>query len=127
MNSLIRTFSLFCLLALFTPGLLLAQPDNQTPPSDNVEAKPIITEAPADQGGAPIMDLTEDLVKPLIFSVVFTLVGLVLFALCIWLIVKLAPFSVQKEIEEDQNTSLGIIMGSMILGIAIILAASLVG
>jgi len=32
-----------------------------------------------------------------------------------------------KEIEEDQNTSLGIIMGSLILGIALILAAAIHG
>jgi putative membrane protein len=63
----------------------------------------------------------------LLLAVMFTLVGMVLFGFCIWLIVKLAPFSVQKEIEEDQNTSLGIIMGSLILGIALILAAAIHG
>jgi uncharacterized membrane protein YjfL (UPF0719 family) len=66
-------------------------------------------------------------VPQLLLAVLFTLVGMLLFGLCIWLIVKLAPFSVQKEIEEDQNTSLGIIMGSLILGIAIILAAAIHG
>ena len=63
----------------------------------------------------------------LLLAVLFTLVGMVLFAFSIWLVVKLAPFSVQKEIEEDQNTSLGIIMGSLILGIALILAAAIHG
>jgi uncharacterized membrane protein YjfL (UPF0719 family) len=38
--------------------------------------------------------------------------------------VKVIPFSVRKEIEEDQNTALAIIMGSVILGLAIIIAAS---
>ena len=68
-----------------------------------------------------------NLAPQLLLAVVFTLVGMLLFGLCIWLIVKLAPFSVQKEIEEDQNTSLGIIMGALILGIAIILAAAIHG
>lgn len=68
-----------------------------------------------------------DIGKQLLLALVFTLVGMVLFGFCIWLIVKLAPFSVQKEIEEDQNTSLGIIVGSLILGIAIILAAAIHG
>jgi uncharacterized membrane protein YjfL (UPF0719 family) len=63
----------------------------------------------------------------LLLAVIFTLVGMMLFGFSIWLFVKLAPFSVRKEIEEDQNTSLGIIMGSLILGIAIILAAAIHG
>lgn len=72
-------------------------------------------------------DVLNDLVRPLVLSIVFTLVGIVLFLICIWLVVKCAPFCVQKEIEEDQNTALGIIMGSMILGIAIILSAAMIG
>lgn len=67
------------------------------------------------------------LMSNLAATIAFILVGMLLFALCLWLIVKLAPFSVRKEIEEDQNTSLGIIIGSMILGIAIILAAAIQG
>ena len=67
------------------------------------------------------------MIEPLLLAVVFTLVGMLLFGFSIWLIVKLAPFSVQKEIEEDQNTSLGIIIGSIILGVALILAAAIHG
>lgn len=72
-------------------------------------------------------DVFNNIGPQLLLAVVFTLVGMLLFGFCIWLIVKLAPFSVQKEIEEDQNTSLGIIMGSLILGIALILAAAIHG
>ena len=39
------------------------------------------------------------------------LIGLVLFAWAFWVITKVAPFSVRKDIEEDQNTSLGIVIG----------------
>ena len=69
----------------------------------------------------------ENLVPLIISALVFTTIGVILFALCLWLIVKLSPFSIRKEIEEDQNTSLGIIIGSMILGIALILAAAIHG
>ncbi len=79
------------------------------------------------EGGSVAFDVMPHLVIPLVLAVVFTVVGLILFAICIWLIVRIAPFSVRKEIEEDQNTALGIIVGSMILGIAIILASALVG
>ena len=72
-------------------------------------------------------DLNTDLLAPLVTSLVFTGIGIVLFAISIWLVVKVTPFSVRKEIEEDQNISLGIIIGSLIIGIAIILAASIHG
>lgn len=60
-------------------------------------------------------------------AVIFSLIGLVFFGIAFWLITKLAPFSVRKEIEEDQNTSLGIVIGSIIVGIALIVSASIHG
>ncbi|MCB9741299.1 MAG: DUF350 domain-containing protein [Alphaproteobacteria bacterium] len=60
-------------------------------------------------------------------TLVYSLMGVVIFSLAFWLMVKIAPFSVQKEIEEDQNTSLGIVMGSVIIGLAIIIAAAVGG
>ncbi|QDU97388.1 DUF350 domain-containing protein [Lignipirellula cremea] len=78
-------------------------------------------------GTPAAFDLTHDLLRPLLIAIVFTIVGLILFGVAIWLIVKLSPFSVRKEIEDDQNIALGLIIGSMIIGIAIVLAASLVG
>ena len=72
-------------------------------------------------------DMTVDFIIPFILAVVYTVLGIFLFGICIWLVVKIAPFSVRKEIEEDQNVALGIIVGAMILGIAIILAAALTG
>lgn len=88
-------------------------------------ATPVLAQA----GDVPAagFDWQTDLIGPLVLSVVFTIAGLMLFAICLVLVVKVAPFSVRKEIEEDQNTALGIIIGSMILGIAIILAAALLG
>lgn len=78
-------------------------------------------------GGGDQFELMQNLVIPLVLAAVFTVVGLILFGLCLWIVVRVAPFSVRKEIEEDQNTSLGIIVGAMILGIAIILAAAIHG
>jgi hypothetical protein len=40
---------------------------------------------------------------------------------------KLAPFSIRKEIEEDQNTALAILIGSVILGLSWIIAAAIHG
>ncbi len=63
----------------------------------------------------------------LMATLLYSGVGVVVFALAFLVMVKAAPFSVQKEIEEDQNTALGIVMGSVIIGLAIIIAAALTG
>lgn len=66
-------------------------------------------------------------VHQLLNSLIFTAVGIVIFALAFYLMAKVIPFSVRKEIEEDQNTALGVIMGSVVIGLAIIIAASVHG
>ena len=53
-----------------------------------------------------------------------SIVGIVIFAIAFLIMVKISPFSVQKEIEEDQNTSLGIIYGSVFIALAIIISAA---
>ncbi len=63
----------------------------------------------------------------LLATIVYSVVGIVVFAVAFFIMVKIAPFSVKKEIEEDQNTTLGILMGSGFIGLAIIIAAALVG
>ena len=63
----------------------------------------------------------------LVTMVVAVVVGLAFFAAAYYVIEKVTPFSVRKEIEEDQNTSLAILIGSVILGIAVIIAAAIHG
>ena len=58
-------------------------------------------------------------------TLVYSLIGVIVFGLVFWVIVKIAPFSIRKEIEEDQNTSLGIIIGSIMIALAIIIAAAI--
>jgi len=60
-------------------------------------------------------------------TLVFTLIGLLLFAIAFWIIVKVSPFSIRKEIEEDQNIALGIVIASVIIGIAMIVSAAVHG
>jgi uncharacterized membrane protein YjfL (UPF0719 family) len=60
-------------------------------------------------------------------TLIFTVVGLLLFAIAFWIMGKVAPFSIRKEIEEDQNTALAIVMASVILGIALIVSAAVHG
>jgi uncharacterized membrane protein YjfL (UPF0719 family) len=72
-------------------------------------------------------EVTSRFVSRLIESAAFVGVGVVVFALAFLLIAKMAPFSMRKEIEEDQNTALGIIVGAVIIGLAIIIAAAISG
>ena len=55
------------------------------------------------------------------------LLGVAVFALTFWLIVKVTPFSIRKEIEEDHNTALAILVASIIIGIALIVSAAISG
>ncbi len=69
----------------------------------------------------------EGLVPVLITTLVFVLLGLLVFALAFLIIVKASPFSVRKELEDDQNVALAIVIASVILGSAIIIAAAIHG
>lgn len=63
----------------------------------------------------------------IVSTLAFSIVGILLFALAFWIIVKVAPFSVRKELEEDQNIALGIVIASVIIGIALIVSAAVHG
>ena len=69
----------------------------------------------------------EGLVSTLVTTLVFVVLGLIIFALVFFVIAKATPFSVRKEIEEDQNVALGIVIASVILGSALIIAAAIHG
>ncbi len=72
------------------------------------------------------MDLTPA-VRVFLSTAGYTVFGLIIFGLAFWIMTKALPFSIRKEIEEDQNTSLAILMGSVILGLAIIIASTIHG
>jgi putative membrane protein len=69
----------------------------------------------------------EPLLQGLVATILFTVLGLIFFGITFFLITRLTPFSVKKEIEEDQNVALGIVIGAMIIGVAMIVSASLHG
>lgn len=69
----------------------------------------------------------EELLPVLTTTVIFVAIGLVVFAIAFLIVVLVSPFSVKKEIEEDQNTALAIIIGSLIIGVAMIIAAAIQG
>ena len=64
-------------------------------------------------------------VKAVFDSVLYSVLGCVVLLGAFWLIEKVLPFSIRKEIAEDQNVGLGIILGAFVIGISIIIAAAI--
>ena len=69
----------------------------------------------------------DKLLPVLLTTVIFVAIGLVVFAIAFLIVVKVSPFSVKKEIEDDQNTALAIIIGAIIIGVALIISAAIQG
>ena len=70
---------------------------------------------------------TDQFARLIITTLAFSIIGILLFAAAFWIIVKASPFSVRKELEEDQNTALAIVIASVIIGIALIVSAAVHG
>ena len=65
------------------------------------------------------------LLEVLVTTLVFVSIGIVFFAIAYFILGRMFP--IHKEIEEDQNTALGLVIGSIMIGIAIIVAAAIHG
>ncbi len=67
--------------------------------------------------------------KPLamLSTVIYSVIGLVVFAVSLFIMSHVTPFSIAKEIGEDQNTALAIIIGSVFISLAIIIQAAIRG
>ena len=60
-------------------------------------------------------------------SILYALIGVVIFWLCFWLIDKITPADLWREIVEKQNQALALVVAAMCLGISIIVAAAIHG
>lgn len=70
----------------------------------------------------------EDLRLSAVFgSIIFALIGVVIFWLSFVVIDKLTPYNLWEEIVEKQNVALGLVVAAMSLGICIIVAAAIHG
>ncbi len=63
----------------------------------------------------------------LLSSIVFSIIGVIVFWVSFIIIDKLTPYHLWQEIVEKRNTALAIIVAAMCLGIAIIVAAAIHG
>ena len=65
--------------------------------------------------------------KPAAFlgSIVYALIGVVMFWLSFVIIDKITPYNLWEEIVEKHNVALGLVVAAMSLGICIIVAAAI--
>jgi uncharacterized membrane protein YjfL (UPF0719 family) len=69
----------------------------------------------------------DNLGDAVVSSAVFAGIGLAVFGVAFWIMTKVAPFSVKKEIEEDQNVALAVIMAGVIIGVSLIISSAISG
>jgi putative membrane protein len=67
--------------------------------------------------------------KPAAFlgSILFALIGVVIFWISFIIIDKITPYDLWQELVEKQNMALGLVVAAMSLGISIIVAAAIHG
>ncbi len=58
-------------------------------------------------------------------ALIFSVMGIVIFIAAFAIVDKLTPYALWKEIVEDKNVALAILVGAMSIGICIIIAASI--
>ena len=63
--------------------------------------------------------------QQVISALVFSAVGIGVFGLFFLILPKILPFSLKKEIEEDQNVALGIVIAAIVLGMAFIIGQAI--
>ncbi len=61
---------------------------------------------------------------PLVNALVFAILGIVIFVVAFAILDKLTPYHLWKEIVEDKNIALAILIGAMSIGMCIIIAAA---
>ncbi len=58
-------------------------------------------------------------------SIIYAVLGVVIFCLAFYVVDRLTPFNLWKELVEKQNTALAVVVGFAALGICVIVAAAI--
>ena len=65
-----------------------------------------------------------DIVQNILAALVFALIGIVVFVGAFVIIDKMTPYDLWKEIVEEKNLALAVLVGAMSIGVCIIIAAA---
>jgi len=60
-------------------------------------------------------------------SILYSAIGVAIFLVAYKLMERFLPFNVDKELAEDHNTAVGIVIGSVMIGLAVIIASAIHG
>ena len=61
----------------------------------------------------------------MIASIVYSLIGVGIFAVAFLLMERITPFSIRKELAEDDSVAVGIVMASIVIGLSLIISAAI--
>ena len=61
---------------------------------------------------------------PMLNALIFATIGILIFVVAFAIIDRLTPYHLWKEIVEEHNTALAILVGAMSIGMCIIIAAA---
>ncbi len=70
------------------------------------------------------LDVTTQIVEPVISTLAIGGAAIILLFFSVYLMEKITPFSLQKEIEEDHNNAAAILCGAIVIGIALVISAA---
>ena len=62
---------------------------------------------------------------PMVAALVYATIGLVIFGVAFVLVDRLTPYHLWKEIVDEKNTALAIVVGALAIGISIIISAAI--
>jgi uncharacterized membrane protein YjfL (UPF0719 family) len=66
-------------------------------------------------------------VKPFVNAMIYAVAGIILFVCAFFIIDKLTPQNLWKEITENKNVAVAIVAGCLMLGIALIVGMAIHG
>ena len=61
----------------------------------------------------------------LLSSIIYALLGVVIFIACFIIVDKLTPYDLWKQLVEEKNVALAIVVGAAALGICLIIASAI--
>ena len=67
------------------------------------------------------------LANDILAVVIYSLLGIVILAVALVIVDRMTPGTLWKELIEEHNTALAIVMGAVVIAFAIVISAAIVG
>jgi uncharacterized membrane protein YjfL (UPF0719 family) len=71
------------------------------------------------------MTIPEIHIGPVVAALVYATIGLAIFAVAFIVVDRLTPYHLWKEIIDEKNTALAIVVGAVAIGISIIVSSAI--